>query len=115
MMNKVILVGRIANDFELKELNKDTKVINFSLAVNRGYKNENGESEVDFINCSIWNKIAENMKEYTKKGDLVGVEGRLSTSTYEKDEVKHYKTEVMVDKIIFLGSKKGETEEKVEA
>ena len=105
-MNKVMLVGRIANDLELKELDKDTKVINFSLAVNRGFKNKDGEKEVDFINCSIWNKIAENMKEYTNKGDLVGVEGRLVTSSYEKDEVKHYKTEVRVENIIFLGTKK---------
>ena len=108
-MNKVMLVGRIANDLELKELDENTKVINFSLAVNRGFKNKDGEKEVDFINCTIWNKIAENMKEYTNKGDLVGVEGRLVTSTYEKDDVKHYKTEVRVDNIIFLGTKK-ETE-----
>lgn len=111
MINKVVLVGRIANDFELKELDKETKVINFSLAVNKGYKNEKGESEADFINCVIWNKIAENMKEYSKKGDLVGVEGRLVTSNYEKDDVKHYKTEVRVDRIIFLGSKKEVAEE----
>ena len=111
-MNKVMLVGRIANDLELKELDKDTKVINFSLAVAKGFKNkETGEKEVDFIQCSIWNKIAENMKEYTKKGDLVGIEGRLTTSSYEKDEVKHYKTEVRVDNIIFLGSKKTEEKE----
>lgn len=109
-MNNVILIGRLTNDLELKEVG-ESKVINFSLAVPRSYKNKDGEVDTDFINCSIWNASAENMKEFCKKGDLLAVEGSLQTSTYEKDEVKHYKTEVRVDRVRFLPQKKVEVVE----
>lgn len=109
-MNNVLLIGRITNDLELKEVG-EAKVINFSLAVARPYKNKDGEVDTDFINCSIWNANAENMKEFCKKGDLLVVEGSLQTSTYEKDEVKHYKTEVRVDRVRFLQPKKVEVTE----
>lgn len=109
-MNNVILIGRLTNDLELKEVG-DSKVINFTLAVSRNYKNKEGEIEADFINCVIWNASAENMKEYCKKGDMLAVEGTLQTSTYEKDEVKHYKTEVRVDRVRFLQQKKVEVVE----
>ena len=104
-MNNVILIGRLTNDLELKEVG-EAKVINFSLAVPRAYKNKDGEVDTDFINCSIWNASAENMKEFCEKGDLLAVEGSLYTSTYEKDEVIHYKTEVRVDRVRFLQPKK---------
>lgn len=110
MMNNVILIGRLTNDLEIKEVG-DSKVINFTLAVQRTYKNADGEYEADFISCVAWNGIADNMKEYLHKGDLVAVKGSLLTSTYEKDEVKHYKTEVRADKISFLTPKKVEVVE----
>lgn len=109
-MNNIILTGRLTNDLEIKEVG-DSKVINFTLAVQRNYKNKEGEVETDFINCTVWNATAENMKTYCKKGDLLAVEGSLQTSTYEKDEVKHYKTGVRVDRVRFLQSKKVEVVE----
>lgn len=109
-MNNVVLIGRLTNDLELKEVG-ESKVINFTLAVPRTYKNSEGEIEADFINCSIWNTSAENMNTYCKKGDMLAVEGNLYTSTYEKDEVKHYKTEVRVNRVKFLQPKKVEVVE----
>lgn len=112
MLNNVVLVGRLTADPELKEVGKDGKVVNFSLAVQRTYKNAEGEYETDFIQCNVWNNIAENMKEYCKKGDLIGVKGALQSSSYEdKDGNKKYKTDVRVEKVTFLSSKKEEVED----
>lgn len=109
-MNNVVLIGRLTKTPELKEVG-ESKVINFTLAVPRTYKNSDGEVEADFINCSIWNASAENMHTYCKKGDMLAVEGNLYTSTYEKDGVKHYKTEVRVNRVKFLQPKKVEVVE----
>ena len=107
MLNNVVLVGRLTADPELKEIGKEGKVVNFSLAVQRGYKNADGEYDTDFIQCNVWNQVAENMKEYVKKGDLIGVKGTLQSSSYEdKEGNKRYKTEVRAEKITFLSSKK---------
>lgn len=109
MLNNVVLVGRLTSDPELKEVGKEGKVVNFTIAVQRSYKNTDGEYEADFINCNVWNAIAENMKEYCHKGDLVGVKGVLQSSSYEdKEGNKRYKTDVRVDKVTFLSSKKVE-------
>lgn len=109
-MNNVILIGRLTKDLEIKEVGEN-KVINFTLACQRNYKNADGEYDTDFISCVAWNGIAENMSEYIKKGDLVSVRGTLITSSYEKDDVKHYKTEVRADSITFLSQKKVEVVE----
>ena len=107
MLNNVVLVGRLVADPELKEVGKEGKVVNFTVAVQRSYKNADGEYEADFINCNVWNNIAENMKEYCHKGDVIGVKGILQSSSYEdKEGNKRYKTEVRVDKVTFLSSKK---------
>ena len=107
MLNNVVLVGRLTADPELKEVGKEGKVVNFTVAVPRSYKNSDGEYETDFIQCNVWNNIAENMSEYCKKGDLVGVKGSLQTSSFEdKDGNKRYKTDVRVDRVTFLSSKK---------
>ena len=107
MLNNVVLVGRLVADPELKEVGKEGKVVNFTVAVQRSYKNADGEYEADFINCNVWNNIAENMKEYCHKGDVIGVKGILQSSSYEdKEGNKRYKTEVRVDKLTFLSSKK---------
>ena len=109
MLNNVVLVGRLVADPELKEVGKDGKVVNFTLAVARSYKNAEGEYDTDFIQCNVWNQIAENMSEYCHKGDLVGVKGQLQSSSYEdKDGNKRYKTDVRVDKVTFLSSKKSD-------
>ena len=112
MLNNVVLVGRLVADPELKEVGKEGKVVNFTLAVQRTFKNEEGEYDADFINCNVWNQVAENMKEYCKKGDLVGVKGVLQSSSYEdKEGIKRYKTEVRVDKLTFLSSKKDDVKD----
>ena len=112
MLNNVVLVGRLTADPEVKEVGKEGKVVNFTIAVQRTYKNSEGNYDADFIQCNAWNGIAENMSEYVKKGDLVGVKGILQTSTFEdKDGVKRYKTDVRVDKITFLSSKKEEVKD----
>ena len=104
MINKVILVGRITRDPEVKMINAETAVCNFSLACNRPYTRENGEKETDFINCVVWRKQAENMGKYVKKGQLLGVEGRIQVRTYEQDGQKRYQTEVYCDQVTFLES-----------
>ena len=110
MLNNVVLVGRLVADPELKEVGKEGKVVNFTLAVARSYKNAEGEYDTDFIQCNVWNQIAENMSEYCHKGDLIGVKGQLQSSSYDdKEGNKRYKTDVRVDKLTFLSSKK-ETE-----
>ena len=109
MLNNVVLVGRLTADPEIKEVGKEGKVVNFSLAVQRSYKNESGEYDTDFIQCNVWNKVAENMSEYCHKGDIVGVKGSLQSSSYEdKEGNKRYKTDVRVDKVTFLSSKKAD-------
>ena len=104
MINKVILVGRITRDPEVKMVNSETAVCNFALACNRPYTRENGDREADFINCVAWRKQAENMGKYVRKGQLLGVEGRIQVRTYEQDGQKRYQTEVYCDQITFLES-----------
>lgn len=105
MLNQTILIGRIVKDPELKNTEKG-KVANITLAVARSYKNMNGEYDTDFIQCVLWKVIAENTVEYCKKGDLVGIKGRIQTSTYEKDGETKYVMEVIADKVTFLSSTK---------
>ena len=97
MLNQIVLVGRIAKELELKELESGKKVCNITLAVPRSFKNSKGEYETDFIDCTLWGNIAENTVEYCHKGDLVGIKGRLQT-----EEGTLY---VMTEKITFLNSK----------
>ena len=107
-MNKSILIGRIANDLELKEVGEG-KVVNFSLAVNKGVKNAEGNYEADFFQIVAWNNTAENLVKFCKKGDQVAVEGRLQNRSYDTDNgFKRYITEIVANNIQFLQSKKGE-------
>lgn len=106
MLNQTVIVGRIAKDPELRETENGKKVTNVTLAVPRSFKNSNGEYETDFISCVLWKGIAESTVEYCKKGDLVGIKGRIQTRTYEKDEEKKYATEVVAEKVTFLSSGK---------
>lgn len=110
-MNKVMLLGRLTKDAEIKTINEDKKVATFSLAVNRRLKKE-GEPEADFINCVAWNKTAELIEKYITKGRQIAVSGRLNTRSYEdKEGSKRYVTEVIVDEIDFADSKKEEKPE----
>lgn len=109
-MNYVTLTGRIATDLEIKEIG-ETKIINFNIAVKRNFKNSNDEYETDFIRCVVFNKTAERLNEYTKKGDIIGVNGRLQVSTFEKNEEKRTSYEVVVNDLYFLTSKGNSNEE----
>ena len=109
MLNHAIIVGRIVRDPELKETDSGNKLSNITLAVPRSFKNSNGEYVKDFIICVLWKGIAENTVEYCKKGDLVGVKGRIQTREYENEEqVKKQITEIVAEKVTFLSSKKAD-------
>ncbi|MCT3100036.1 single-stranded DNA-binding protein, partial [Lactococcus lactis] len=83
MINNVTLVGRITKEPELRYTQQNKAVASFTLAVNRQFKNSNGEREADFINCVIWGKSAENLANWTHKGQLIGVIGNIQTRNYE--------------------------------
>ena len=109
MLNQTIIVGRIVQDPELRQTDNGRKVANVTLAVPRSFKNSNGEYETDFINCVLWKGIAESTVQYCKKGDLVGIKGRIQSREYEVDEeVKKHVTEVVAEKVTFLSSKKAD-------
>lgn len=112
MLNQIVLVGRIARGPEFKELEGGKKVVNITLAVPRSFKNIDGEYETDFLMCSLWDAVASNVNEYCKVGDLVGVKGRVSSNTYEKDGQKHYSMDIIGEKVTFLTSKKSDEEKK---
>ena len=114
MLNQTVLVGRLVKTPEVKETENGQKVSNITLAVHRSYKNVNGEYETDFVNCTLWGPIATNTAEYCQKGDMVGVKGRIETSSYEKDGETKYQTNVIAEKLTFLSSNKEKTEEKSE-
>lgn len=105
MMNRVILVGRITKDPELKKTAQDISVINFTIAVNRNYTDQQGEKQADFISCVVWRKQAENVAKYVSKGMLLGVEGRIQTRQYESETGMKYITEVLCDSVQFLENK----------
>ena len=106
MINRTILVGRLTRDPELRYTQGSTAVASFTLAVNRQFTNSQGEREADFINCVIWQKAAENFTNFTHKGSLVGIDGRLQTRNYEnKQGQRVYVTEVVVENFSLLESK----------
>ncbi|OES46302.1 single-stranded DNA-binding protein [Domibacillus iocasae] len=108
MINRVVLVGRLTKDPELRYTPSGAAVATFTLAVNRTYTNQQGDREADFINCVIWRKPAENVANFLKKGSLAGVEGRIQTRNYEGQDGKRvYVTEVQADSVQFLEPKSG--------
>ena len=105
-MNKVILIGRLTRDPELRYTQSNIATATFSLAVDRTFSNQNGEREADFINIVVWRKQAENCKNYLQKGSQVAIEGRIQTRNYDgQDGKKVYVTEVVADNVQFLGAK----------
>ena len=111
-MNKIILIGRNTKDIELRQTTAGTSAVEFSLAVKRTFKNANGEYESDFFNCVAFSKLAETIGRYVKKGDQVGIEGRLQTRNYtNKEGKKIYVTEIIVENVEFLQSKKQDEQE----
>lgn len=108
MINQLVVIGRLVKDPELRKTESGKNVANVTLAVPRSYKNPNGEYDTDYIDCVLWSSVAETTSEYCKKGDLVGVRGRVQTRVYEKDDVKKFATEVVAEKVTFLSSKKAD-------
>ena len=107
MLNRVVLVGRLVADPELRYTPNGVAVANFRLAVNRPFTNEQGEREADFINCVCFKKVAENLANYQKKGNLIGVDGRIQTRSYDGQDGKRvYITEVVAESVQFLESKR---------
>lgn len=101
MLNQVILVGRLVDDVKVEEVEGKKRTV-LTLAVSRSYKNTNGEYETDFVDCVLWNGVAENTAEYCHKGDIIGIKGRIETYINE-DETKV--TQIVSDKVTFLTSK----------
>lgn len=115
MLNQVMFVGRLVNDPTIKTTENGKKVSNITIAVPRSYKNENGEYDTDFIDCVLWNNIAENTVEYCKKGDLIGIQGRVETNIYENESGEKRKTtNVVAEKIKFITNYKEKEEAKLE-
>ena len=105
-MNKVILIGRLTADPELRYSSSNRAYTRFTLAVNRDYKKENGETEADFISIVAWEQLAETIHKYVKKGHRICVEGRIQTGSYDKDDgTKGYLTDVIMNHIDFLEKK----------
>lgn len=105
MINRVILTGRLTKDPEMSMTPNGIARTHFTLAVNRAFKNQNGEQEADFVNIQVWRKQAENAANYLKKGSLVGIDGRIQTGSYEKDGQRVYFTNVVADSVQFLESR----------
>ena len=106
MINNVVLVGRMTRDAELRYTPQNQAVATFSLAVNRNFKNQNGERDADFINCVIWRKSAETLANYARKGTLLGVTGRIQTRSYDNQQGQRvYVTEVVADNFQLLESR----------
>ena len=115
MINNVVLVGRMTREAELRYTPSNIAVATFTLAVNRDYKSENGEREADFINVVLWRQAAENLANWTKKGSLVGVTGRIQTRNYDNQQGQRvYVTEVVADRFQLLesrGDSQGQTQQ----
>lgn len=105
-MNKVILMGRLTKDVEMRQTPNGIAVARFAIAVNRRFKNANGEYDVDFINCIAWRKTGEFISRYFQKGSMIAVVGSIQTRSWDgNDGKKQYATEVIVDEVYFTGSK----------
>ena len=106
MMNKVILIGRLTKDPELRRSNTGMAICGFTVAVNRGFASQNNEPQTDFINCVCFDKQAENLSRYMTKGRLISVDGRIQSRSYDNQEGKRvYVTEVVATNIQYLESK----------
>ena len=103
MLNQVVLVGRIVRNPELRMTESNKNVTTITLAIPRSFKNMNGEYDTDFIDCILWENTAKSTVEYCKKGDIIGIKGRLQSRIVEKEE-KQYLMELIAEKVTFLSS-----------
>lgn len=114
MINNVVLVGRLTKDVDLRYTGSGTAVANFTIAADRPFTNSQGERETDFINCVIWRKSAETLANFTRKGSLIGITGRIQTRNYENNQGQRvYVTEVLADSFQFL-EPKSVTEQRIQ-
>lgn len=105
MLNQVILVGRLVRNPELQLTESGKKISVVTLAVNRAFKNTNGEYDTDFFDCTLWTNVVENTAEYCRTGDVIGVKGRLQTRIVEKEDGNKFKrTEIVAERVTFLSS-----------
>ena len=106
MLNQIVLVGRLVRDISINKTEKGKNVANLTLAIPRSFKNYDGVYDTDFIDCTLWDQVASNTASYCKKGDIVGVKGRIESRSYEdKEGNKKYKTEIIAEKVTFLSNK----------
>lgn len=111
-MNKVFITGNLSRDPELATTNSGISVCRFTVAVQRGFRNSEGEREADFFNVVVWRAPGENCAKFLKKGSKCGVIGRLQNSSYEaSDGTKRYTTEIIADEVEFLSSRQNENGE----
>ena len=110
-MNQTVIVGRLVDNPKLEKTDNGKKVMNMTVAVPRTYKNEKGEYDTDFVDCVLWSSIAENTAEYCKKGDVVGVKGRVQTDLYDKDGQTHKSSKLVAEKVTFLQSSRSSDRE----
>ncbi|TDQ38357.1 single-stranded DNA-binding protein [Aureibacillus halotolerans] len=110
MLNRVVLVGRLTRDPELRYTPNGQAVANFTLAVDRPFTNQQGTREADFLNCVVWRRQAENVANFLKKGSLAGVDGRIQSRSYDNQEGRRvYITEVVAESVQFLEPKSAKT------
>lgn len=110
-MNRTVLVGRLVKDPELRYTPNGVAVASFVIAVNRTFTNQQGEREVDFINCVVWRKAAENVANYLKKGSLAGVDGRIQTRSYDGQDGKRvFVVEVIAESVQFLDTRNNDSQ-----
>lgn len=114
MLNQVVLVGRLVHDLQVNKSENGKKVANITLAIPRSFKNVEGTYDTDFIQCIAFDAVAENTKEYCKKGDIVGVKGRVQSRLIEKEDKKETINEIIAEKITFLSSKSKEDNSKTD-
>lgn len=109
MLNTVVLVGRLTKDPELTYTPSGVAVTRFTIAVNRPFSNQQGQREADFVNCVVWRKPAENLANYMRKGNLIGVDGRIQTRNFDdKDGKRVFVTEVVANSVSFLESNRNQ-------
>ena len=105
-MNKVVLVGRLTRDPEVRSTSTGNSNARFTVAVNRNFKNKDGQYDADFISCVAFSRTAEFIAKYFKKGNMICLEGRIQTGSYDaQDGTKRYTTDVVVDNVEFVGGR----------
>lgn len=109
MLNQIVLVGRLVKTPEVISTESGKSMTYLTLAIPRSFKNADGEYDTDFIDCVLWNTVAESASEYCRKGDIIGVKGRIQSCIVENAKGKNYnKIEVVAERVTFLSSKKEE-------